>query len=274
MKSFRSVAPVGALRWNLPTNLITVVALAAVGGFLWLQMARARNQRRRREANLKIRDKMVAVAATPMEFVPVDASSIEGLNQEQLAAHTSSLAQLGFERLLDYRLRSGGKAELSGFERVLVNSNERSFAGIMAAGVMEPNKPLYVAINSYMEDGWRLGTSNIPARKADYFLRLPRVLRMRYPDDSIENLVARHFQRRAEILRGLEIKLLPEVSSEAYLQHARESAEQRKSKVQTANPLGDMPLAEVQGSARNQEWLGDYPAEAERLRAQKKLATS
>jgi hypothetical protein len=254
--------------------MITVAVIAFVGGFLWLQFTRARSRQRRREANVKIRDKMVAVAATPTEFVPVDASSVEGLNQEQLAAHTVILEQMGFERLLDYRLRSGGKTELSGFERVLVNTKEHCFAGIMAAGALQPNKPLYVAINSYMEDGWRLGTSNIPARKADYFLRLPRVLRMRYPDDSIEKLFARHLERRGEILRGLDIKILPEVSGEAYLRHARESGEQRKSKVETANPLGDMPLAEAQASTRNQEWLGDYPAEAERLRAQKKLVSS
>lgn len=251
-----------------------LVAIVLGISLLVAQGWRARARRRRREINAKTRDKMVAIVSTTNEYVPVGASSVEGLNQEKLAAYTAALEQLGFSRLLDYRLRRGDSGELRGFERVFANSEEQCFAGIMAGGVLQPDQPLFVAINSYMDGGWRLGTSNIAARKADYYLRHPCILRMRYPDDPIKRLVARHLERRAEILRDLDIKTLPDVSIEFFIARSREANVERKTKIQTANPLGDLPLAEAQATARTQEWLGDYPAEAERRRAQKKPAAS
>jgi hypothetical protein len=252
--------------FNIPllaAILLGVSFLAAQGFRVWAR-------RRRREMNTKTRDKMVAIVSTANEYVPVDASSVEGLNQERLTEYTAALEQLGFSRLLDYRLRRGDSSELRGFERVLANSEEHCFAGIMAVGALQPDQPLFVAINSYMDGGWWLGTSNIPARKADYYLRHPRILRMRYPDDPIERLVARYLERRGEILRDLDIKSLPDVSIEFFIARSREANEERKTKIQTSNPLGDLPLAEAQATARTHEWLGDYPAEAERRRAHKK----
>lgn len=250
-------------------NLVTILAVLVGASFFAFQALRASVRKRRREINLKTRDKMVAIASASIEFVPVEAATVAGLNLQQLGDITATLEQLGFERLLDYRLRRGGDAKLNGFERVFAHRKEECFASVMVAGALEPQKPFSVAFNSYMQDGWRLGTSNIAPRKADYFLRLPRVLRMRYPDDSVEELHARHMERRAEVLAGLDIAVLPDISIEAYQRYIREASEQRVDKVKTANPLGDLPLAEAQATARNQEWLGDYPAEAERLRAQR-----
>jgi hypothetical protein len=258
----------------LPANIITVVAIALAASFLALETLRARARKRRQEINRKTRDKMIAIASASIEFVPVDGTTVEGLNQEKLNEFTTILEQLGFERLLDYRLRRGGETKLIGFERVLAHPKERCFASMMIAGALDPQKSFSIAFNSYMQEGWRLGTSNIAARKADYFLRLPRVLRMRYPNDPIEQLFARHLQRRAEILRGLDIQVSPDISIDAYQNYVREATELRKDKVQSANPLGDLPLAEAQATAHDQEWLGDYPAEAERLRAQRKLVSS
>jgi hypothetical protein len=249
-------------------NIITVLVIVFGAGFLALQALRSRARKRRQEINVRTRDKMVAIASASIEFVPVEAAEVEGLNQEQLLKISGTLQQLGFERLLDYRLRRGDEPKLNGFERVLVCTTHKCFASIMVAGALDPQKPFSVAFNSYMEGGWRLGTSNIPARKADYFLRLPRVLRMRYPDDPIEKLYQRHMERREEVLRGLGIEVLRDMSVDAYLRYVREASEQRTDKVKTANPLGDLPLGEAQATARNQEWLGDYPAEAERRRRQ------
>lgn len=260
--------------FQLPTNQAILLTLTVIAILLLLPTLRARMQKRFRELNDQTRDKMVGIVSATNEFVPVDAASVEGLNLKKLQEYSASLEQLGFTRLLDYRLRRGGNPELRGFERVFVHATQHCFAAIMAAGALRPDQPLNVAVNSYMESGWRLGTSNIPAGPADYYLRQPRILRMRYPDDSTERLFSRHLERRAEILRDLEIRVLADTSIEFYFARVRESIEQAKTKVQGANPLGDLPLAKAQATARNQEWLGDYPAEAKRLRAQKSpLAT-
>src|SRR5271165_3203076 len=141
-----------------------------VAFFLVAQVRRAQIRMRRREINVQTRDRMVAIASAPNEFVEVDAASVEGLNQEKLAEYTGILEGLGFQKLQDHRLRQEGKIELRGFERVFAHTKEQCYAGIMTAGELGPDKPLSVAINSHMDGGWRLGTSNIAPRKADYFL--------------------------------------------------------------------------------------------------------
>jgi len=226
-------------------------------------------RRRLRQINDKTREKMVAIVSMENEFVEVQASEVRGLNAAKLEAYTQALTGLGFTHLLDYRLRRGGISELQGFARLFFHSKERCFAEVMAPGALRPDAPLFVAINSFMDSGWRLGTSNIPARKADYFMRLPRLLGMRYPDDPVEKLFSRHLERRAEILRDLEIEILDGSTAEFYFQKVREASSQRANSMQNANPIGNLPLAEAQATARSQEWMGDYPEEARRLREMK-----
>ena len=250
--------------------LALVVAVVIFAAGLLLTRWKIRFQAINQEA----REKLAAAVPDGIEFVTVDVADVPNLNRSELETLTGKLAALGFVPLLDYRIRMSTKSGLQGFARLFQHPQEKCYAEIQAsAQALAKGEKFLVAINSYMDDGWSLGTSNTPTIKAHYFMQLSRVLRMRYPDDPVEQLFARHLERRKQILQDLAISVSPDLSAERYFARARESNSQRREAMKKTNPIGGMIVAEVHVARRTEEWLGDYPAEAKRRRAQR-AATS
>jgi hypothetical protein len=237
--------------------LTKLVLLLGLLGALWLARFVIDRRTRRR---------MVAIVSAGLEFVPTRAEDVFGLDCDQLDDLSRELRAEGFVHQLDYQVRRGAEPTPRGFARLFLHPAERCFAEIMLAGAVAPDRPMYVAINSHLESDWSLGTSNIPASPADLFMRLPRTLRMRYPDDSVARLCARHLERRGQILGDLGLRVMDDVSTDFYFAKVRAAMDKQKANMQKASPLRDLPAAKQAAVPREQEWLGDYEAEAERHR--------
>jgi hypothetical protein len=237
--------------------VVSVLALVFVLLTLWLRFL-----------NRKVRKALVAVMPTEIQFESIDPAELPGLNKEQLAQLTANLEHLGFAWLRDYTVTWPGKPAPRGFARLFLHRQERCFAEIMAtAQGIEKGLPLGVAINSYLENDWDLGTSNLALKRGDHFMQLPKVLRMRYPDAAPAELLRRHLVRRKEMLDGLHLNILSDLSVENYFARIRKRMAERRESLQHRQPLDELPTADVLAALRSYEWLGAFPKECKRLRA-------
>jgi hypothetical protein len=237
------------------------VASALAMGFVFLTLGL-------KMLNLKVREALVAVLPTEIQFESIDPVELPGLNKEQLAQLTADMEHLGFAWLRDYSVAWPGKSAPRGFARLFLHRQERCFAEIMAtAQGMEKGSPLGVAINSYLENEWDLGTSNLALKRGDHFLQLPKVLRMRYPDAAPAELVQRHLVRRREMLDGLHLNILSDLSVENYFARIRKRMAERRESLQRRQPLDELPTADLLAAQRSYEWLGSFPKECKRLKA-------
>lgn len=237
------------------------VASALAMGFVFLTLGL-------KMLNLKVRKALVAVLPTEIQFKSIDPVELPGLNKEQLAQLTADLEQLGFAWLRDYSVAWPGKSAPRGFARLFLHRQERCFAEIMAtAQGMEKGSPLGVAINSYLENEWDLGTSNLALKRGDHFMQLPKVLRMRYPDAAPAELLQRHLVRRREMLDGLHLNILSDLSVEDYFARIRKRMAERRESLQRRQPLDELPTADLLAAQRSYEWLGSFPKECKRLKA-------
>jgi hypothetical protein len=218
--------------------------------------------------NRKVRKALMAVMPIEIQFKSIDPSELPGLNKDQLAQFTSDLEHLGFAWLRDYTVVWPGKSAPRGFARLFWHRQERCFAEIMAtAQGIEKGLPLGVAINSYLENDWDLGTSNLALKRGDHFLQLPKVLRMRYPDAAPAELLQRHLVRRKEMLDGLHLKILSDLSVESYFARIRKRMAERRESMQHRQPLDELPTADMLAAQPSYEWLGAFPKECKRLKA-------
>jgi hypothetical protein len=218
--------------------------------------------------NRKVRKALVAVLPTEIQFESIDPAELPGLNKDQLAQWTTDLEHLGFAWLRDYTGVWPGKPARSGFARLLLHRQERCFAEIIAtAQGMEKGAPLGVAINSYLDNDWDLGTSNLALKRGDHFVQLPKVLRMRYPDAAPAELLRRHLVRRKEMLDGLHLNILFDLSVENYFARATKRMAERRESLQHRQPLDELPTADLLAAQRSYEWLGAFPKERQRLKA-------
>ena len=216
-------------------------------------------------ANRKVRKALLKVLPTEIEFASVDPAEFPALDKDELTRLTTEMEKLGFERLRDYTSRFPGKPTPQGFARLMVHRSERSFAEIMATSqAMAKNVSPRVAINSYLENDWDLGTSNVAPERGHYFMQLPQVLRMRYSDAEPAELWKRHLERRAEILEGLNIKPLSDLSVDSYFQRIRKRMAERRQRMQSRQPIDELPAANALAAQRNYEWLGDFPKQCQR----------
>jgi hypothetical protein len=216
-------------------------------------------------ANRKVRHALLKVIPTEIEFASADAAQFPALDKDELARLTSEMEKLGFEWLRDYTSRLPGKPAPRGFARLMVHRPERCFAEIMATSqAIAKNLSPRVAINSFLENDWDLGTSNVAPERGQYFMQLPRVLRMRYSDAEPAELWKRHLERRAEILEGLDIKPLSDLSVDSYFQRIRKRMAERRQRMQSRQPIDELPAATALAGQRHYEWLGDFPKQRQR----------
>jgi hypothetical protein len=224
--------------------------------------------------NRKVRKALVAVMPTEIQFESIDAAELPGLNRDHLAQLTTDLEHLGFAWLRDYTVAWPGKPAPRGFARLFLHRQERCFAEIMAtAQGIEKGSPFGVAINSYLDNDWDLGTSNLALKRGDHFMQLPKVLRMRYPGAAPAELLHRHLVRRKEMLDGLHLNIMFDLSVENYFARIRKRMAERRESLQHRQPLDELPTADVLAAQRSYEWLGAFPKECKRLKARELEAT-
>jgi hypothetical protein len=225
--------------------------------------------------NRKVRKALVAVMPTEIQFESIDPAELPGLNKDQLEQWTTDLEHLGFALLRDYTVVWPGKPAPRGFARLFLHRQEQCFAEIMAtAQGIEKGAPLGVAINSYLDNDWDLGTSNLALKRGDHFMQLPKVLRMRYPDAAPAELLQRHVVRRKEMLDGLHLNILSDLSVENYFARVRKRMAERRESLQHRQPLDELPTADLLAAQRSYEWLGSFPKERQRLKVRELEATN
>jgi len=136
---------------------------------------------------------------------------------------------------------------------------------------LEGKEPLLFGLDSYLEDGWRIGSVNRKPHKLDYFHRLPRSLTLMLPDATPGRLFQRHLELRKNVAGDLGLQLLTDLSLEARFEKIAESQPLRREALLRSDILAELADARGVEEENSWEWLGDYPQEKVRRIKGKKL---
>ncbi|HEX4545251.1 MAG TPA: hypothetical protein VH110_02740 [Candidatus Acidoferrum sp.] len=267
------------MKLNLIASLLVsvdwlVFLFVAVAWLVIFLLFRNLGSTSRRRRSREIAEKAVK-AGDPCrnaERVPVDAVMVEGLPQAELERLTDEFLRLGFTQVLDYRLRLPGHAKLNSFGRALVNRKLFCFAEIMAAQkALETGGSLLCGLDSYLENGWRLGAINRKPSSMDYLQRLPRNLRLMVPDATPAELLQLHLDQRNNLTRDLKVEVLTDLSLDARFNKIAESMALRNEALLNRDIIAEFSDARSIEAEGKWEWLGDYPREVARRMRGKNL---
>jgi hypothetical protein len=235
--------------------------IAFVWFVLFILFKNEKNQVRRRK-NREIAESAVR-AGDPFreaERVEVAAANVPGLAQEELQRLTDEFVRLGFVCVLDYRMRLAGHSELVGFGRAMVNQKLCCFGEIIALqAALEQGGGLSFGIDTYLEDGWRVGATTRKPHKIDYLHRLPKSLALMLPGATPDGLLQRHLDQRTGLVNDLNLEVLTDLSLESRFRKIAESMDMRREVLLNRDILAELPDARDTESEGKWEWFGDYP---------------
>jgi hypothetical protein len=266
------------LKLNLPASLLISIdwlvflSVALVWLVLLLLFKNLKSTSRRRRSR-EIAERAVK-ASDPYrnaERVPIDARSVEGLPQVELEHLTDEFVRLGFVPVFDYRLRLADHSDLNSFARSMVNRELFCFAEIMATQkALETDGALLFGLDSYLEDGWRLGAINRRPFLIDYLQRLQKNPRLMIPDATPAELLQLHLDQRNNVARDLKIKVLTDLSLETRFRKNAEFMALRRETMLSRDILTELSEARRIQKEGKWEWLGNYPNEvARRMKGQR-----
>lgn len=122
------------------------------------------------------------------------------------------------------------------------------------------------AVTSFLGDGWSFSTSNRKPSAAFYLIRRPKGLWVSRPAEEPPELWQLHRQRRQEIAQNLGVEILSDDTVEAYFEHERQAAIERKKAVQGRSFIQVAIDKWLFDKSPKYEWMGQYPKAAKRRR--------
>jgi hypothetical protein len=188
------------------------------------------------------------------------------LNLDLLLIQTSTLESLGFVQLMDWKAEPG-----NGFVRCFAHPQQYCFAEIgqffNATGESTYSN---CTIFSLLEQDWIIGEINREIRSGDgfsYICRYPKEIRTYSPNLNLDELLQTHLRLREKILVDLGISLLTDVSWSAFYNFQKTFVIRFKQTLKRKNLLLAMFEATLFERNPKSQWLGDYPQEAVKKRA-------
>ena len=188
------------------------------------------------------------------------------LNLDCLLIQTRTLESLGFVQLMDWKVEPG-----NGFARCFDHPQQYCFAEIGQL-FNETREAIaqHSIIFSLLEQDWVIAEINREVRSGDgisYIWRHPKEIRTYSPNLNLDELLQTHLRLREKILVDLGISLLTDVSRSAFCNLEKQSTIRRKQTLKRKNLLLAMFEATLFEINPKSQWLGDYPQEATKKRA-------
>lgn len=194
-----------------------------------------------------------------LDFVSADPDEFEKLDRKRLKNYTEALEAQGFKRLMDYKVQTEMEHFPTGFARLMVNSKDHTFAEINQ-GFFPDGKPVPMrcSINTFLDGGWSLCTTDRRASKETYAMRRPMSVWQSRADDKPAELLAAHKKLKTRMLRDLETEVLTDDTADAYFEHERKANRDRQRAIQKRWALGLMLEVFFYEYNPRTEWMGAY----------------
>ncbi len=154
-----------------------------------------------------------------VKFLLTTPESCQGLKIDLLDDYTKQLTSLGFIDFVDYRVVDFTPPI---FFRIFFNADRHCLAIIFQplSGVMR------CAIRSFFTDDWMLANSNTRADtfrscSSQIWNRHQRRLWISQPDAKLDRVLASHLERREQLIRDLDIKIIEDLTIDSYFEYER-----------------------------------------------------
>jgi hypothetical protein len=200
-----------------------------------------------------------------LNFLPADVTKFPERDAEQLDRLTQELEALGFQQLMDYRVKTELDTGVTGFGRLFAHPGEHAFAEINQG--FKPGgdpAPMGWAITSLLEDGWSFSTNSRKPSTAYYLIRRPKGLWVSRPEQEPPELWETHRKRREKIADDLGVQVLTDDTAEAYFENERRAAVERKKAVQRRSFIQVALDKWLFDKSPKYEWMGSYQAKAKK----------
>jgi hypothetical protein len=210
-----------------------------------------------------IKSTLLAQMPIELEFPRVNPEQVDGLDHKALERYTKEFEALGFRLALDYTLKSEAPSRNIGFARLLIHPRDRCYAEanqVIPTG-QGKGAPMRCNVMSILEDGWSLssGTRDPLSVKTMWMWRQPKKLWTCHPGATGQQLVKAHLELRREIIDGIGVDPVTDVSPTAYFEHQRQGAVERRETFRRRNILINLIQLWLFGKNPRSQWLGAYP---------------
>jgi hypothetical protein len=210
-----------------------------------------------------IKSTLLAQMPIDLEFPRVSPDKLGGLDGMALERYTQEFEAVGFHHALDYSVKSEAPSRNIGFARLFIHPREKCYAEanqVIPAGEGK-GAPMRCNVMSILEDGWSLssGTRDPLSVKTMWMWRQPKKLWTCHPGASGQQLVKSHLELRRELIDGLGVDPVTDVSPNAYFEHQRQSAVDRRETFRRKNILINLIQLWLFGKSPRSQWLGAYP---------------
>jgi hypothetical protein len=210
-----------------------------------------------------IKSTLLAQMPIELDFPRVSPEQLGGLDRKALERYTEEFETLGFRQALDYTLKSEVPTRNIGFARLFIHPRERCYAEanqVIPTG-QGKGAPMRCTVMSLLEDGWSLssGTRDPLSVKTMWMWRQPKKLWTCHPGADAQQLVKAHLELRRELIDGIGVDPVTDVSPSAYFEHQRQSAVDRRETFRRKNILINLIQLWLFGKSRRSQWLGAYP---------------
>ncbi|WP_235082972.1 hypothetical protein [Chlorogloeopsis fritschii] len=188
------------------------------------------------------------------------------LNLSWLREQTSILESLGFVQLMDYKVEPD-----TGFARCFAHLQHYCLAEICQIfGENGETIVQSISIFSILEQDWVVGAINREVNQNDgiaYIWRHPKKVGTYYPNISLDEFLQAHLRFRQQMLDDLGITVSTDVSWFAFRNLEQQATIYRKQTMRRKPLFLSILEATLFELNPKSEWLGDYPKEAVKRRA-------
>jgi hypothetical protein len=262
------LAPIG----GIPSEWIIASLIFAVWVGIFILFGR-RQRRYTKRRNREIAEKLIASMPSALKRVRTEASSVPGLRLDELQKLTAEFERLGFVQAGDYRITFANDEVARGFFRLFHHKDKHCFAdlGVLRKTLDTGEGPFLYSISSSLQQEWEIGTGNSKPSMINYLWRLPKVLQVKQPNASLEELLTIHLELRENVVRDLELKIITDPSAENFFTRSDNTRRLRRETLLNRDIIKDLSEAKRVQEQGHWEWLGEYPQEAAKRAKGKKL---
>ena len=184
---------------------------------------------------------------------------------EELERWTGNIEALGFQRLMDYQVKTDLNNNMKGFARLFVHPREHCFAEINQA-FPKYGDPSAIGCTfiSYLDDNWTFSNGNRKPSTGSYLIRRPRAMWVCMPDEPVEEIWAAHLKRRKKIANDLGVEALTDNTAKSHFEKEQQATLDRKKAVEGRSFVRILIDQWLFTKNPKYEWLGDYPRAAKK----------
>jgi hypothetical protein len=199
-----------------------------------------------------------------IKFLPTTPESFYGLKTDLLDDYTQQLTSIGFINSSDYQIADFTP---SIFLRVFFNPEQKCLAVIS-----QPSSSLMrCTIRSSFTNGWDLAnlnyrTDTFKSCSSQVWLRHQRRLWVSQPDAKLAKVLASHLERRQQLVRDLDLKIIEDLTLDSYFEYERMALKFYSRNLKRKWMIVGLIQAFWLFLHPKTEWMGEYQARLDILK--------